>query len=277
MEIRAYLRPETMPHMLCPGCGHGIVLQALLRAIAAARLNPDRVAVVAGIGCSSRLAGYVDFCTLHTTHGRAPAFATGLKLARPDLTVIVITGDGDGLAIGGNHLIHAARRNIGLLTLLFNNGIYGMTGGQAAPTTPVGRRASTAPAGSLEPPFDACVLMAAAGATYVARGLAYEPGVLQGLCEEGLRHDGFAFIEVLSDCPEYYGRYNRLGRGPEMLQAQKRRTAAVAPLLARKTTLGAAGPSRADPADPGLATGVLHRESRPEFAARCRLRQEGMP
>jgi|GEM_PF-170187 len=295
-ELRRYLRPEMMPHLLCPGCGHGIVLQALLRAIDAVGLDRDRVAVVAGIGCSSRLAGYVDFCTLHATHGRAPAFATGLKLVRPEITVIVITGDGDGLAIGGNHLIHAARRNIGLFTLLFNNAIYGMTGGQLAPTTPPGRRASTAPAGNVEPPFDACQLMAAAGATYVARGLAYEPGVLQGLCEEGLRHEGFAFVEVISDCPEYYGRYNALGRGPEMLQAQRRRTAAVAPLLDRKarlpsTVMATPGSPAATPAGviatpegrkqspPGdvpapvgsaLATGVLHRASRAEFTRVCR-------
>ncbi len=263
MEIRHYLRSEMMPHLLCPGCGHGIVLQALLRAIASLELDRDRVAVVAGIGCSSRLAGYVDFCTLHATHGRAPAFATGLKLARPELTVIVITGDGDGLAIGGNHLIHAARRNIGLLCLLFNNAIYGMTGGQVAPTTPLGRRGTTAPFGSVEPPFDACRLMTAAGATFVARGLSYEPGPLQALCEEGLRHEGFAFLEVISDCPEFYGRYNRLGRGPEMIQAQKRHTAAVGPLLARKAALG---PTALPEVPTELRTGVLHREVRPEFA-----------
>jgi len=266
MEVRQYLRAERMPHILCPGCGHGIVLQALLRAIASLGLDRDRIAVVAGIGCSSRLAGYVDFCTLHATHGRAPAFATGLKLARPDLTVIVITGDGDGLAIGGNHLIHAARRNIGLCCLLFNNATYGMTGGQLAPTTPPGRVGTTAPFGSVEPPFDACRLMAAAGATFVARALSYEPTTLQQLCADALRHEGFAFLEVLSDCPEFYGRYNRLGRGPEMLQAQKRHTAPVAPLLARKAVLGeeAAGEETA------LATGLLHRAQRPEYARLCR-------
>jgi len=270
-DVRRYLRPEMMPHILCPGCGHGIVLQALLRAIGGLDLDPDRVAVVAGIGCSSRLAGYVDFCTLHATHGRAPAFATGLKLARPDLTVIVITGDGDGLAIGGNHLIHAARRNMGMLCLLFNNAIYGMTGGQVAPTTPQGSRATTAPWGNVEPPFDACRLMIAAGASFVARGLAYEPLTLEQLCVEGLRHQGFAFIEVLTDCPEFFGRYNRLGRGPEMLLAQKRNTAAVGPLLARKAILG--GP----PAQPGpaLSTGVLHREARPEFAQVLRAHRKG--
>lgn len=261
--IRRYLRPAMMPHILCPGCGHGIVLQALLRAVARLDLDPGRVAIVAGIGCSSRLAGYVDVCTLHGTHGRAPAFATGLKLARPDLTVIVITGDGDGLAIGGNHLIHAARRNLGVLCLLFNNAIYGMTGGQGAPTTPQGRVTTTAPAGSVEPPFDACGLMTAAGATFVARGMAYQPLELSQLCEEGLRHEGFAFIEVISDCPEFYGRYNALGRGPEMLLAQKRRMDPVAPLLERKVTLRGAPPAAS--AVP-RTTGVLHRATRDEFS-----------
>jgi len=274
LDVRRYLRREMMPHILCPGCGHGIVLQALLRAVASLELDPDRVAVVAGIGCSSRLAGYVDFCTLHATHGRAPAFATGLKLARPELTVIVITGDGDGLAIGGNHLIHAARRNIDLLCLLFNNAVYGMTGGQVAPTTPQGSRATTAPQGNPEPPFDACRLMIGAGATFVARGLAYEPLTLQHLCVEGLRHPGFAFIDVLTDCPEFFGRYNRLGRGPEMLLSQKVRTTAVGPLLARKAALdGAEAPTGA-----ALPTGVLHRETRPEFTrALMSWRQEGFP
>lgn len=138
-DIQKYLRLEMFPHMLCPGCGHGIVLGALLRAIDSLKLSQNEVVVVSGIGCSSRLSGYVDFDTLHTTHGRPLAFATGIKMARPELTVIVITGDGDGLSIGGNHLIHAARRNVGLTCLLLNNEIYGMTGGQAAPTTPLER------------------------------------------------------------------------------------------------------------------------------------------
>src|SRR5574337_2038721 len=167
-----------MPHILCPGCAHGIVLQALLRAIAALGVDQNHIAVVAGIGCSSRLAGYVDFCTLHATHGRAPAFATGLKLARPELTVVVITGDGDGLAIGGNHLIHAVRRNIDLTCLLLNNATYGMTGGQGAPTTPAGARSATTPGGSVEPAFDACRLVAGAGETFVARGMTAAPVAL---------------------------------------------------------------------------------------------------
>ncbi|MDR7483287.1 MAG: 2-oxoacid:ferredoxin oxidoreductase subunit beta [Armatimonadota bacterium] len=257
-----------MPHILCPGCGHGIAAGALLRAIHRLGLAQDRVAVVAGIGCSSRLAGYLDFCTLHATHGRAPAFATGLKLARPDLHVVVITGDGDGLAIGGNHLIHAARRNIDLTCLLFNNEIYGMTGGQLAPTTPEGSVATTAPAGNVEPPFDACRLLAAAGATFVARGTVWTPLVLEDLIARGLRHRGFAFIEILSDCPEFYGRYNRLGSGAAMLAGQARATAAVdAHLAPLASTLLQPGPA---PVRPPVETGVLVDIDRPEFTARVR-------
>lgn len=272
IEVRQYLREQTMPHVLCPGCAHGIVLRALLEAIGRLRLDKDRVAVVAGIGCSSRLVGYVDFCTLHATHGRAPAFATGIKLARPDLTVVVLTGDGDGLAIGGNHLIHAARRNIDLTCLLFNNAVYGMTGGQLAPTTPQQAMASTAPYGNIEPPFDACRLMAAAGATFVARGMGYEPLVLADLIAQGLRHKGFSFIEVITDCPEYYGRHNGLGKGPEMLAGMKRHDAAIDRLLAQKRFVPHLPPV---PGGEPLATGVLHREERPEFAEKCwRLAEE---
>lgn len=271
-DVREYLRPSQMPHILCPGCGHGIVLQALLRAIRSLGLERGQVAVVAGIGCSSRLAGYVDFCTLHTTHGRAPAFATGLKLARPELNVIVITGDGDGLSIGASHLIHAARRNIGLLCLLFNNETYGMTGGQHAPTTDMGRRSTTAPSGNFEAPFDACRLLTAAGATFVARGMTYEPFALEELCREGLTHEGFAFLEVLTDCPEYFGRYNALGRGPEMIQSQKRRTTTVAPLLSKKAALEGSSLAEEFPAVP---TGVLHRAARPELSRAYRRFLEG--
>lgn len=267
-DVRRYLRLPQMPHILCPGCGHGIVAGALLRAIHRLGLDQDKVAVVAGIGCSSRLAGYLDFCTLHATHGRAPAFATGLKLARPEMHVIVLTGDGDGLAIGGNHLIHAARRNIDLTCLLFNNEVYGMTGGQLAPTTREGGAATTAPYGNIEPPFDACRLLAAAGATFVARGLAYEPLVLEDLIARALQHRGFAFIEVLTDCPEFYGRYNRLGSGAAMLLGQGRATASVdghlSPLAA---TVLHAGPA---PVRPPVATGVLVQVARPEFGDRVR-------
>ncbi|MBI4279132.1 MAG: 2-oxoacid:ferredoxin oxidoreductase subunit beta [Armatimonadetes bacterium] len=278
-EYRRYLRQEMMPHILCPGCGHGIVLGALLRALAGRGVDPDQVAMVAGIGCSSRLVGYVDFCTLHTTHGRAPAFATGLKLARPELAVIVLTGDGDGLAIGGNHLIHAARRNIGLLCVLFNNQVYGMTGGQLAPTTPSFQRTATTPYGNLEPAFDACRLLTAAGATFVARGMTLAPVPLQDIMAQALAHKGFAFVEVLTECPEYYGRYNRLGTGAEMLLAQGRLPEAVADRLARKTFLPVreegAGAAAGGQVRPGLAFGILHREERPELTEALRAASGG--
>lgn len=262
IDVREYLRGDTMPHVLCPGCAHGIVLRALIEAIAARGLSKDEVALVAGIGCSSRLVGHVDVCTLHATHGRAPAFATGIKLARPEMTVAVLTGDGDGLAIGGNHLIHAARRNIDLTCLLFDNAIYGMTGGQLGPTTPLGAVASTAPSGNPEPPFDACRLMEAAGATFVARVTAFEEPVLAKIIEEALTHEGFSFIDVISDCPIYFGRYNREGEGPEMLMGMKRHDAAIDAVLATKRFVPHLP---RPPAVRTLPTGILHRVDRPEY------------
>lgn len=267
IEVRDYLRDAKMPHSLCPGCAHGIVLRAFLEAVGRLGWSKDEVAVVAGIGCSSRLVGYIDFCTLHSTHGRAPAFATGIKLARPELNVVVLTGDGDGLAIGGNHLIHAARRNLDLTFLLFNNATYGMTGGQLAPTTPEGAVASTAPFGNVEPAFDACTLMQAAGASFVARVVAYEVTTLVDVIEEGLAHRGCSFIDVVSDCPVYFGRYNNLGEGAEMLAGMKRADAAIDGVLAEKRFV----PHIADSAR-GLAVpmGVLHRSDRAEYPAACR-------
>ncbi len=265
IDVRTYLREWAMPHVLCPGCAHGIVLHGLLEAIDRRGLDRDEVAMVAGIGCSSRLVGYVDFCTLHTTHGRAPAFATGLKLARPELTVIVISGDGDGLAIGGNHLIHAARRNVDITVLLFNNAIYGMTGGQVAPTTPRGAIATTARAGNTEPPFDPCRLLVGAGASFVARAMAAEPLKMADIVEQALAHRGFSFIEVVSDCPEYFGRYNKLGRGAELLSLMTRRDERIAgPLAAKASVPHVPAPELLD----GLELGILHREERPVFTGR---------
>jgi 2-oxoglutarate/2-oxoacid ferredoxin oxidoreductase subunit beta len=261
-DVRSYLREPSMPHVLCSGCAHGIVLRAFLEAVVELGLDRDRLAMVAGIGCSSRLVGHVDACTLHATHGRAPGFATGLKLARPDLTVALITGDGDGLAIGGNHLVHAARRNLDLTVLLFNNAIYGMTGGQVAPTTREGALASTAPLGNVEPPFDACNLLTAAGATFVARALAFEPPVLTRLLSEALTHRGFSFIEVISDCPVFYGRFNHEGDGWEMLAGMKRHDADMAGILATKRYVPHLP---ATPTPDALPLGVLHREERPEY------------
>lgn len=263
IDVKTYLREWAMPHVLCPGCAHGIVLRSFLTAVDELGIDQDKLAMVAGIGCSSRLVGYVDFCTLHGTHGRAPAFATGLKLARPDLNVVVITGDGDALAIGGNHLIHAARRNIDITVLLLNNSIYGMTGGQVAPTTPEGAVASTTPAGNTEPNFDACKLLIGAGASFVARVLAANPIEMTKIMADGLSHRGFSFIDVISDCPEYFGRYNKVGGGAEMLSWMAVRDAGVANPLSSKKFVNHV-PSSAPP--PGLTTGVLQREMRPVFA-----------
>jgi 2-oxoglutarate ferredoxin oxidoreductase subunit beta len=258
-DVTTYLREWAMPHVLCPGCAHGIVLRSFLEAVDQLHLDQDKVAMVAGIGCSSRLVGYVDFCTLHGTHGRAPAFATGLKLARPDLDVVVITGDGDGLAIGGNHLIHAARRNIDITVLMLNNSIYGMTGGQAAPTTPEGAIASTTPTGNTEPNFDACKLLIGAGASFVARVFAANPIEMTKVMADGLTHPGFSFIEVVSDCPEYFGRYNKIGGGAEMLSWMAVRDEGVAGPLSEKRFVSHVPATVPAPA---LATGVLHHEIR---------------
>jgi 2-oxoglutarate ferredoxin oxidoreductase subunit beta len=270
-DVTNYLRQWAMPHVLCPGCAHGIVLRAFLEAVDQLQLDQDKLAIVAGIGCSSRLAGYVDFCTLHGTHGRAPAFATGLKLARPELNVVVVTGDGDGLAIGGNHLIHAARRNIDLTVLLLNNSIYGMTGGQSSPTTPAEAVASTTPAGNTEPMFDACKLLTGAGASFVARVLAANPIEMTKIMADGMTHPGFSFIEVISDCPEYYGRYNKVGGGADMLTWMARRDAGVAVPLASKGFVNHI-PSSQTPA--GMETGVLLREVRPVFSGIRRVEDD---
>jgi 2-oxoglutarate ferredoxin oxidoreductase subunit beta len=211
-----YLRLDKFPHIWCPGCGDGIVLKAILRAIDRLGLDPNDVCMVSGIGCSSRTPGYVDVNTLHTTHGRAITFATGVKMVRPDLNVIVVTGDGDATAIGGNHFIHAARRNIDITVLLYNNWIYGMTGGQVSPATPMGKRASTAPFGSGEPNFDLVALATGAGATFVARETVAKPLMLDKYIEKAILKKGFSMVEVLTPCPTTYGRRNREGDGIAM-------------------------------------------------------------
>lgn len=220
-HLMKYFRQDKLPHIWCPGCGHGIVMGAMVRAIDEVGFDQDKTVIVSGIGCSSRATGYLNFDTLHTTHGRAIAFATGIKLANPELKVIVVTGDGDGAAIGGNHLIHACRRNIDLTVIMFNNNIYGMTSGQYSPLTPVGKKATTAPYGNIDPEFDVCKLAIGAGATYVARGTAYNAKPLQSLIADGLRHDGFSFIETLTQCPTNYGRRNKIPDPVEMLKWQK--------------------------------------------------------
>jgi len=217
-----YLRAKKQfPHVWCPGCGHGVVMGSLIRAIDKLALSKDDVVMVSGIGCSSRMTAYVDFNTLHTLHGRPIAYATGLKLARPELPVIVITGDGDATAIGGNHFIHAARRNIDLTVILMNNNIYGMTGGQVSPTTPYGGRGSTAKSGNPEHPFDISQLAIAAGASFVARSTAYHVPAMDRLIQQALENKGFSLVEIFSQCPTYEGKWNKRGDAATMLKFYK--------------------------------------------------------
>ena len=219
--IQKNFRNNRLPHIWCPGCGHGIITRAIAQAIDTLKMDQKKVCIVSGIGCSSRATGYMNFNTLHTTHGRALAFATGIKLANPELEVIVVTGDGDATAIGGNHLIHSARRNINITTVIFNNKIYGMTGGQASPATPHLERGTTAPYGNIDPDFDICKLAAGAGATYVARSTAYHVPQLVKFLQNGISHKGFSVIEAISGCPTYYGRKNKMGNAVDLMNFYK--------------------------------------------------------
>ncbi|MFC1904571.1 thiamine pyrophosphate-dependent enzyme [Chloroflexota bacterium] len=241
--------------MWCPGCGSGAVAMSMVRAIDRLGLDFDNTIHVAGIGCSAVAHWYTTFTALQTAHGRALAGATGIKFGNPNLTVVVTMGDGDCAAIGGNHLIHACRRNIDLTAIVYNNFNYGMTGGQVGPTTPLEAIASTAPYGNLEPPFDLCRLAEAAGATYVARGTVYHVTELINLIEGGIKHKGFSFIDVLCPCPTVFGRRNKLGNAGQMWKAQKDLTVTVtkAKLLSPAELNGK------------LARGVLVEKEAPEF------------
>ena len=219
--IDKYFRPEHLPQIWCQGCGNGIVLHDVCKAIDNLKLDVDKTVIVSGIGCSARSAGYLNFQTLHTTHGRAIAFATGIKMARPELNVIVLAGDGDISAIGGNHLIHAARRNIDITVVVYNNSIYGMTGGQYSPTTPTGDFGTTAPYGNIDKPFDIGMLAMGAGATYSAKGDCYHVAQTVRLIQDGIKHKGFALIDVATICPTYYGRKNKKGSAVDMMKYQK--------------------------------------------------------
>ena len=225
--VHLLMRIDHLPHIWCPGCGNGTIMRDVAVAVQELIDDPDsgitreNVVMVSGIGCSSRAAGYLDFNSIHTTHGRAIAFATGIKLANPKLNVIVLTGDGDCSAIGGNHLIHAARRNLGLTVICFNNDIYGMTGGQYSPTTPSGDKATTAPYGNMDRPFDIAQLASGAGAAFAARGDVYHVRETIAIIKEAITHRGFSLVDVYSICPTYYGRKNTKGDAVEMLNWQK--------------------------------------------------------
>jgi 2-oxoglutarate ferredoxin oxidoreductase subunit beta len=227
MAIKDYLRERFFPHLWCPGCGHGMVLNGLLRAIEKLGMSKNEIVMVSGIGCSSRVTGYVDFHTLHTIHGRALAFATGVKMARPELNLIVPMGDGDALAIGGNHFIHAARRNIDITAIVMNNRIYGMTGGQFSPLSGENISATTAPYLTIDPGFDVVELAKAAGATFVARTTTYHIQQVADIIQQAILHEGFSVVEILSQCPTYFGRKNKAGDAVDMVQYFKKNTTSI--------------------------------------------------
>jgi 2-oxoglutarate ferredoxin oxidoreductase subunit beta len=227
MAIKDYIRERFFPHLWCPGCGHGTVLNGLLHSMEDLGISRNEVVMVSGIGCSSRISGYVDFHTLHSIHGRALAFATGIKMSLPELNVIVPMGDGDALSIGGNHFIHAARRNIDITAIVMNNHIYGMTGGQYSPLTGHGAMATTAPYSNIDHDFDVAELAKAAGATFVARTTTFHVTQITDLIKKAILHEGFSVVEVLSQCPTYYGRKNGLGTAPDMMRQLKENTTRI--------------------------------------------------
>ncbi len=213
--------------MWCPGCGHGIVLNSLLRAVEELGMSKNEIVMVSGIGCSARISGYVDFHSMHTLHGRALAFATGVKMSRPGLNVIVPMGDGDALAIGGNHFIHAARRNIDITAIVMNNRIYGMTGGQYSPLSGVGVIATTAPYHNIDHEFDVMEMARAAGASFVARTTTYHAKQATDLIRQAILHKGFSVVEILSQCPVQFGRRNKGGNAAEMMETYKTNTTPI--------------------------------------------------
>ena len=227
MAIKDYIRERFFPHMWCPGCGHGTVLNGMLRALEKLGMSKNEIVMVSGIGCSSRISGYVDFHTLHTLHGRALAFATGVKMSLPALNVIVPMGDGDALAIGGNHFIHAARRNIDITAIVMNNRIYGMTGGQYSPLSGYGTLATTAPYTNIDHHFDVAELATAAGATYVARTTTYHVQQIEKFIRDAILHEGFSVVEILSQCPTYFGRRNKEGSAVDMIKRMKAMTTPI--------------------------------------------------
>jgi len=216
--LEEYLRVDRLPHIWCPGCGLGMILGALLRSIEKNKLDIDKMALVSGIGCTGRAAGYVKMDSFHVTHGRPLPFATGLKIAKPALKIVVFTGDGDLAAIGGNHFIHAARRNVDMTVICVNNFIYGMTGGQLGPTTPTAAQSTTSRQGNIEHPFNLPLLAGACGAVYVARWTASHVRQMERAFSEALNKKGFSFVEIISPCPTYYGRMNEQATGLDQMR-----------------------------------------------------------
>lgn len=227
MEYTNYLREHMFPLFNCSGCGNGIVLRAMARAYAELEIPNADIVHVTGIGCWGKIEDYLETCTLHCTHGRTLGFSTGVVLANPKLTVVAIMGDGDGSTIGGNHLIHAARRNVNVTAILLNNLNYGMTGGQYSGTTPEDSITSTSRYGHVEPGFDICELVKAAGATYVAREIVDNPAALKKYIKEGIQNKGFSLIEAVSPCPTHYGKNNKMNNSVEMLKWMRSNSVSV--------------------------------------------------
>jgi 2-oxoglutarate ferredoxin oxidoreductase subunit beta len=221
MKGEKFLNPGKIPSIWCPGCGNGIVLHAVLATLEDMNVKQEDVVFVSGIGCSSRSSTYTVFDNIHTLHGRAIPIATAIKLVQPGKKVIVMTGDGDSMAIGGNHIIHAARRNMDISVIIFNNSIYGMTGGQFSPLTPTGKKATTSHLGNIENSFDAMKLLEGAGATYLARIGTYYYVQMMKYMKSAFTHTGFSAIEVVTQCPIYFGRLNQFHTPYEMLVWQK--------------------------------------------------------
>jgi len=236
-----WLKPGRIPHIWCSGCGNGIIMTSFIMALEKGGFEQDKTVVVSGIGCSGRTAGYLDMDTYHTTHGRAIPFATGLKLANPVLNVIVFSGDGDLFAIGGNHFIHAARRNIDITVICANNFNYGMTGGQSGPTTPIDAKTTTTPYGCSEYPFNLAYLAKASGAVYVARWTTLHTREMRDSMIEAMRKPGFTFVEAVSPCPTAHARRNKLGDALALMRSYKENSYITSDLDPDETALGLKG------------------------------------
>lgn len=260
-----YLRHDKkFPHIWCPGCGNGIALGSLIRAIDRSGLHKDDVVLVSGIGCSGRMTVYADFNTLHTTHGRALTFATGIKLAKNSLHVIVIMGDGDATAIGGNHFIHAARRNMDLTAIIINNQIYGMTGGQQSPTTPYGSMTTTTPYGHIENAFSISELAMVAGASFVGRGTVFHVQLLDSLIERAIQKKGFSVVEILSNCHVQFGRRNKMGSPVKMMKWFQEHA----------VTMQKAKQMNTEELEGNVTIGVLTDSDKPSFLEKYKLVRE---
>ncbi len=252
MSIRDYIRERSFPHIWCPGCGHGTIMNGILHAVEDLGYNKSDMCMVSGIGCSARISGYLDFHTMHTMHGRALACATGLKLTNPKLNIIVPMGDGDATAIGGNHFIHACRRNINMTAIVMNNRIYGMTGGQYSPLSGEGTLATTAPYKSIDPAFNITDLALGAGASFVARTSAFHVKEIQSVLKKAFEHKGFSVVEIMSQCPTYFGRKNKIGGAIELLEFYRDNTVPI-------------GSKKLEENPDLIQRGIFRQEERPEY------------